>query len=102
MRRGTAAERGYGQRWRNARKTFLASHPLCVYCLRVGRTTAATVVDHIQPHRGDQALFWDRENWQSLCATCHNSAKQAEEKGSGLRGCDVDGNPLDPKHRWNR
>ena len=62
-----AFERGYSHRWQMARKQFLASHPLCVECQRAGKLTPATVVDHIQPHRGDQALFWDENNWQPLC-----------------------------------
>jgi predicted kinase len=39
----------------------------------------ASVVDHIIPHRGDQAKFWDSANWQSLCTRCHSSRKQAME-----------------------
>ncbi|MCG8990866.1 HNH endonuclease [Laribacter hongkongensis] len=50
-------------------------------CLAEGRTVAATVVDHITPHRGDQRLFWDSSNWQPLCASCHSGAKQREERG---------------------
>ena len=38
----------------------------------------ATVCDHVLPHRGDEHLFWNGAV-QSLCARCHNSAKQAEE-----------------------
>lgn len=41
--------------------------------------TAGSVVDHIEAHRGDMALFWDRNNWQTLCKPCHDSVKQAEE-----------------------
>lgn len=78
--RGTSAQRGYGHRWRKARATYLQSHPLCVHCRQRGRVTAATDVDHIKPHRGDQALFWDKDNWQALCASCH-SAKTAREDG---------------------
>ncbi|WP_253281401.1 HNH endonuclease signature motif containing protein [Cupriavidus sp. HPC(L)] len=37
------------------------------------------VVDHIKPHRGDQALFWDRSNWQTCCAMHHSRDKQREE-----------------------
>lgn len=37
------------------------------------------VVDHIKPHRGDQALFWDQANWQTCCATHHSRDKQREE-----------------------
>lgn len=40
----------------------------------------ATVVDHVIPHRGDQALFWDTSNWQPLCRRCHDGRKQAEER----------------------
>ena len=64
--RGSARERGYTTRWEKARKTYLMSHPLCVMCAKDGRTTAATVVDHIIPHKGDQQLFWDTDNWQTM------------------------------------
>ena len=76
----TAAQRGYGYKWQKAREGFLRSHPLCVMCQADDRVTAATVVDHKIPHRGDQALFWDRGNWQSLCATHHSRDKQREEQ----------------------
>ncbi len=62
-----------------AREQFLREHPLCAYCEAEGRAVAASVVDHKVPHRGDQDLFWDRGNWQSLCSTCHSSTKQREE-----------------------
>lgn len=75
----TSTERGYGYKWQQAREGFLRSHPLCVYCQREGRVTAATVVDHAIAHRGDMALFWDKSNWQSLCGPCHSSVKQREE-----------------------
>jgi hypothetical protein len=75
------------------RKAQLAKEPLCRYCQQMGRVTAATVCDHITPHRGDVALFYAGP-FQSLCATCHSSAKQAEEKSGVVRGCDVDGKPF--------
>ncbi len=70
--RGSAAERGYDARWQKARKAYLAKHPLCINCQRNGKMTPATVVDHIIPHRGDMKLFWDKENWQPLCKSCHD------------------------------
>lgn len=75
----SSTERGYGYRWQKARERFLAAHPLCVYCEREGRVTAASVVDHVTPHRGDDEMFWDQTNWQALCAPCHSSRKQREE-----------------------
>jgi len=29
-------------------------------------------VDHIRDHKGDWALFTDRDNLQSLCHRCHS------------------------------
>lgn len=103
----SSTQRGYGYKWQQARAGYLAKHPLCVYCLRdpayaairelapsaailmcseLGLLVpAATVVDHIDPHRGDWALFWDKTRWQSLCATHHSSDKQREEAAAGFR-----------------
>lgn len=67
QQRGSAASRGYDSRWRRAREAYLRKHPLCVSCKARGLTTAARVVDHIEPHRGDMKKFWDSTNWQALC-----------------------------------
>lgn len=81
----TSHERGYGSAWQRARRTFLMNHPLCVMCSAEGVTTTAQVVDHIQPHRGDQQLFWDQSNWQSLCKAHHDSDKARQEHGTRER-----------------
>lgn len=83
MERETAAERGYGSRWQKARKGWLHAHPLCVVCEAAGRVVPATDVDHIKPHRGDMALFWDSSNWQSLCHSCHSTKTVQEDGGFG-------------------
>lgn len=98
----TATERAgrYSQlyttkRWRKARARFLRDNPLCVMCEAEGRVSAARVVDHIKPHKGDMALFWDEDNWQALCKRCHDSTKQALEKGGrAQRRIGVDGFPV--------
>ena len=74
-----ASKRGYGSRWQKASKAYLQSHPLCVACVKMGRYTKATVVDHIVPHRGDQKLFWDQSNWQALCKKCHDRKTLTED-----------------------
>ncbi|HEV7344279.1 MAG TPA: HNH endonuclease [Devosia sp.] len=68
--------------WQRRRRQQLLDEPLCAYCLREGRITAATVADHVEPHRGDEDLFWNGE-LQSLCDQapwrCHSRVKQQEE-----------------------
>jgi 5-methylcytosine-specific restriction protein A len=81
--RGTSAERGYDSKWRKARLGFLAKHPLCVHCTRDGGIGAATVVDHIKPHKGDKVLFWERDNWQPLCKRHHDIKTVKEDGGFG-------------------
>jgi 5-methylcytosine-specific restriction protein A len=46
--------------------------------MKEGRYVKATDVDHIKPHRGDNVLFWDQSNWQSLCHR-HHSVKTRNE-----------------------
>ncbi|MCK9569272.1 HNH endonuclease [Candidatus Pacearchaeota archaeon] len=75
--------RGYTPAWRRARLIYLAEHPLCAQCAKQGRRAAATVVDHIVPHKRNQELFWDEANWQGLCKTCHNRKTASEDGGFG-------------------
>lgn len=77
----TTTERGYGWRWQKARKAFLSrpENVLCRMCQQEGRIQAATVVDHIIPHKGDERLMWDEANWQPLCKPHHDSTKQRME-----------------------
>ena len=92
--RGTAHQRGYGIKWQNYREHWLRTFPLCGMrrsgasaehseCWRSGRAVAATDVDHIEPHRGDQSLFWAPANHQSLCHACHSSKTAREDGGFG-------------------
>ena len=57
----------------------MPEHRLCEECLKEGRYVKATVVDHIVPHRGDPALFWDRSNWRGLCKSCHDKKTGRED-----------------------
>lgn len=79
--KGSAHARGYGARWRAYRLCFLAEHPLCDQCLDDGQVTAATVVDHIQDHKGDQELFWDPDNHRALCRQHHDVRVDAGDFG---------------------
>lgn len=77
-------------RWHKLRAVQLNKEPLCRFCKPV--ITAATVVDHIKPHRGDENLFYKSDNLQSLCKRCHDSEKQRIEKGGmAKKSFDVSG-----------
>lgn len=83
--RGSPTARGYNSKWRKARTTYLRHHPLCAECDCHGRVVPATVVDHVIPHKGNQQLFWDTSNWQSLCKSCHDAKTAREDGGFGNR-----------------
>lgn len=90
----TTAQRGYGNKWQQARKGYLRKHPLCRMCEAKGLIVAATVVDHIKPHRGDMKVFWNSSNWQPLCKLCHDSDKaRAEYTRKHYQRIDDDGWP---------
>lgn len=70
--RPSAASRGYDRKWRRARYRFLQKNPLCIECRKKGLIVTATVVDHIEPHKGDQVKFWNERNWQPMCKFHHD------------------------------
>ena len=63
--------------WRYARKKQLEAHPFCEECLKEGKRTKATMVDHIVPIKQGGDKFAP-SNLQSLCWSCH-SRKSVEE-----------------------
>ena len=91
QRRGSAATRGYGARWRDYSRAFRMNYPLCgmrgegapmtadSVCLRERRVSPATLVDHIVQVSGPgDPRFFDPSNHQSLCDLCHNLKRQRE------------------------
>jgi 5-methylcytosine-specific restriction protein A len=81
--RKSSAKRGYGHKWRKAREIYLARHPLCVNCKNKKLIVSASVVDHIKPHKGDDTLMWDEDNWQPLCKKCHDKKTASHDGGFG-------------------
>jgi 5-methylcytosine-specific restriction protein A len=67
-------------RWQALREQVLVrDRYTCRMCGRIAADGMA--VDHIKPHRGKPALFWDQRNLQVLCVSpCHNKHKQAIEQ----------------------
>jgi 5-methylcytosine-specific restriction enzyme A len=87
--RPSASARGYDNQWGQYRKAFLRRNPLCVMCLKMGRTTPATVVDHVVPCGPGSSLFYEELNHQSLCASCHGAKTVSDDRkgfGKGVRG----------------
>jgi hypothetical protein len=74
-------------RWKKLRKMVLKRQPVCRICHR----DIATVVDHIQPHKGDESLFWMISNLQGLCKPCHDRDKRRMEFGHAIKTIGVDG-----------
>lgn len=110
MERNKPFKHLYGSQWQKIRAMVLRAQPLCVTCEAEGQLTVATVVDHIQDHKGDTALFYDRENLQSLCKR-HHDIKTAQTAGGfghkpgkarARKDCGLDGIPVDANHHWNR
>ena len=56
----------------------------CAMCGRM-REPSGLVADHKTPHKGDETLFFDRENLQCVCKPCHDSAKAKLERQQGFR-----------------
>ncbi|OLB69352.1 MAG: hypothetical protein AUI16_28705 [Alphaproteobacteria bacterium 13_2_20CM_2_64_7] len=78
--RPTAAQRGYDGRWQAVTAAYKDEHPWCLGCQAIGVRRLAEVVDHVVPHGGDSALFWNEGNWQSVCRWCHGSVKPVLER----------------------
>ena len=88
--------------WKERRLAFLERNALCVRCLEHNRLTPATVVHHIEPHRGDWRIFKDESNWRAVCKKCHDSKEQSIERMGYDKGVGADGWPVDPKHPVNK
>ncbi|OYW60379.1 MAG: hypothetical protein B7Z40_20130 [Bosea sp. 12-68-7] len=80
-KRPSASARGYTANWSKASKAFLAlpGHERCA----CGCGRPADMVDHIRAPKGDQALFWNRSNWQPFARVCNTRKAIASEGGFG-------------------
>lgn len=86
-------------RWKVLRLEQLDAEPFCEYCKEEGRVRAATIADHVVPHKGDEELFFNGK-LRSLCAPCHDSVKQSEERTGRRKGFRPDGSSYDEAGGW--
>jgi 5-methylcytosine-specific restriction protein A len=77
-RRLSAGKRLYGTvAWQALRTQVKREQPMCE-CGAKG-----TVVDHVKPHHGDNALFFDRRNLRTCCKKCHDRKTVMHDGGFG-------------------
>jgi 5-methylcytosine-specific restriction protein A len=77
--RPSAEARGYGAKWTAYSAEYRERNPWCVTCARNGKRIAVALVDHIKPVAGpDDPTFWDPNNHQGLCRSCHAVKTKAE------------------------
>jgi 5-methylcytosine-specific restriction protein A len=84
--------------WRALRLAQLRSQPLCERCLADNVVEPATVVHHREAHKGDEKLFWDPKNLESVCDPCHSGPIQSEERRGFSTAIGPDGWPVDARH----
>ena len=88
--------------WRRSREfTIEKDEHLCQVCGTAtipGHNLRHPTVDHIIPHRGDEELFFDLDNLQLLCASCHNVKSNSERLGIKPNyGTTLEGWPVEEK-----
>ena len=89
--------------WRRLREVALARDMFrCQRCkcfLKRGRShPQSAVVHHIKAHKGDVDLFFDINNLQAVCWTCHSGVIQSEEARGYSTEIGQDGWPTDSNH----
>jgi len=85
--------RGYGTAWDKLRKLILTrDNHLCQACLRNGRPTPATHVDHITPKA--KGGTDEHTNLQALCEPCHTAKTTIENGGRVKVEIGADGWPI--------
>lgn len=75
----TAAERGYGSKWKKLRDSIMRRDKhLCQECLRAGIVTPAKAVDHIlNKARGGTD---HPSNLEAICEHCHQEKTNRERR----------------------
>jgi 5-methylcytosine-specific restriction enzyme A len=82
--------------WRRRRLHQLRKYPLCAACLQDNHVKAATVVHHLEDHKGNWSVFISSPV-ESLCKQCHDNIWSDSEVLGYQRGCDINGRPYKTK-----
>lgn len=87
--RPTSCARGYGRKWQQYSRQYLATNTRCAGVLIHGERVhaascsgAAECVDHVDAVRGaDDVRFWDERNHQGLSRACNSLKRQKVDHG---------------------
>ena len=83
------------------RDKYRCQHSGCYAYLQVGGDhPCSAVVHHLEPHKGDLELFFDLDNLQSVCWTCHSGDIQSTEARQYDSTIGADGWPIDQRHPY--
>jgi 5-methylcytosine-specific restriction protein A len=72
-----------GGKLQRARARLFTASPLCVICLEAGRTTLATIRDHIKNLAEGGAE--NDSNVQALCVDCSDTKTRSESRRGQMR-----------------
>ncbi|MBT6298605.1 MAG: HNH endonuclease [Rhodobacteraceae bacterium] len=91
------------KQWRSLRGLVLTRHKFrcqrCKVTLTNGRSDPrSAIVHHIKPHKGNLTLFYDPDNLEAVCWSCHSGAIQSQEALGYDTTIGADGWPVDAKH----
>lgn len=68
-------------RWKRLRlRVFARDLFTCRECGKVDGNTSRLVAHHVEPHKGDEVLFWNEDNIQCICQPCHDGPVKARER----------------------
>jgi len=82
--------------WRRRRLHQLRKYPLCAACSQDNHVKAATIVHHLEDHKGNWSAFISSPV-ESLCKQCHDNIWSDSEVLGYQRGCDINGRPYKAK-----
>ena len=93
----------FTKQWRILRGTILTRDLYCCQRCNVTLTDGrsdprSAIVHHKQPHKGNLTLFYDPDNLEAVCWSCHSGAIQSEEALGYDKAIGADGWPVDARH----
>jgi 5-methylcytosine-specific restriction protein A len=71
-------------RWRQLRSRVLKEQTSCFKC-GINKTEAKLEVHHITPPRGNEELFFEKENLVVVCSNCHRIITNQEIRNRKIK-----------------